>query len=216
LLHPAADHEVRRVSLARRQHHPEVALSLLASSPRRSHTLRRIPLVSSRTASPRPLPSCRLHSLRTSLSQRLTPLRPPHSRGPVRLPPQANLAQGTSRSAGAARSVVLPLPARAARARSDLPLVPPEQVVGWVTPLPLRTEARSGSGCRPPGRARRLGLTLATGFVRRVSPSPEAGASWSAHAQLLARRSGLAGWRLHTVSRRRRQRGARSSRLGLR
>jgi hypothetical protein len=43
----------------------------------RLHTPRRIPLVSSRTASPRPLPSCRLHSFHTSL------LRPfPASRGP--------------------------------------------------------------------------------------------------------------------------------------
>jgi len=90
----------------------------------------------------------------------------------------------------------------------------PEQVVARATPLPLRTEARSGSGCRPPDRARRLEIALAAGIVRRVHPSRETWASWSAHAQLLARRSELTGWRLHTVSRRRRQRGACSPCLG--
>ena len=66
MLHPAAGHEVRRVSVARRQVHPEVALRGSRLSHDATHTLRRIPLASSRTASPRPLPSCRCPSSRAS------------------------------------------------------------------------------------------------------------------------------------------------------
>jgi hypothetical protein len=60
LLHPATGHGVRCVSSALSST-PEGVPSL-ASSPHRVHTLRRIPLVGSRSASPRPLPSCRYRS----------------------------------------------------------------------------------------------------------------------------------------------------------
>jgi hypothetical protein len=64
MLHPAAGHEVRRVSVARRQARPEALLRGSRLSHDAARTLRRIPLASSRTASPRPLPSCRCPSLR--------------------------------------------------------------------------------------------------------------------------------------------------------
>jgi hypothetical protein len=158
LLHPAADHEVRRVSVVSRQRHPKAALCALASFPRRSHTLRRIPLVSSRTASPRPLPSCRFHSLRTPLrpGSRLGAL--PTLVGSVHLPRQANLARGPGRSAGAARSEDPGSAAEAVSSGSDLRSCRSSLEA---TPSPLRTEARSGSGCRPPHRTRRFGLALA-------------------------------------------------------
>jgi hypothetical protein len=61
LLHPAADLGVRRVSrLAPPEPEAEAPSSGDPDVPRDGvHTLRRVPLVRSRTASPRPLPSCR-------------------------------------------------------------------------------------------------------------------------------------------------------------
>jgi hypothetical protein len=122
LLHPAAGHEVRRVSVAIRQVHPEVALRVPRLPHDATHTLRRIPLVSSRTASPRPLPSCRYPSPRTPR---------PGLAGPVHLPPRAETRVGVPRSAEAARgalssrrgdSLELPLPwRRGARAPARRP-----------------------------------------------------------------------------------------------
>jgi hypothetical protein len=138
--------------------------------PRDAHTLRRIPLASSRTASPRPLPSCRFRSLRTPLcgGSRLRTL--PTLVGSVRLPPQVNLARGTSRSAEAARSVDLPLPRRSGSGSVRPSPRPAEAGPGWATPSPLHAWARSGSGCRPPAPPERLGFALAAGFVRRFHP----------------------------------------------
>jgi len=63
LLHPAASHGVRRVSCGARPGASEDVL-VVARSPRDAvHTLRRVPLVSSRTASLRPLPSYRFPSI---------------------------------------------------------------------------------------------------------------------------------------------------------
>jgi hypothetical protein len=98
-----------------------------------THTLRRIPLVGSRTASPRPLPSCRYRSPRTLLRDRraswdrgpsrlpcsfhdarappehcalapsLAGLAPPALAGPVHLPPQTEAWLGVPRYAEAPR-----------------------------------------------------------------------------------------------------------------
>jgi len=185
LLHPAAGHEVRRVSVARRQHHPEAALIELASSPRRSHTLRRIPLVSSRTASPRPLPSCRYRSLRTPLrlGSRLGAL--PTLVGSVHLPHQVTLARGTSRSAGAARSVDLLLPAGADRSRSGLA----SSCRSRVWPGHASASAHRGAlglGLSSPSPPERLGLALAVGFIRRLHPVRDRGLGWLAPSRALA------------------------------
>jgi len=60
LLHPAADHEVRRVSCSCRPEPAGEGGSVRSRDPRGAHrTPRRMFPVDSRTASPRPLPSCR-------------------------------------------------------------------------------------------------------------------------------------------------------------
>jgi hypothetical protein len=94
----------------------------------------------------------------------------PLSWGSVRLPPQVNLARGTSRSAEAARSVDLPLPRRSGSGSVRPSPRPAEAGPGWATPSPLHAWARSGSGCRPPAPPERLGFALAAGFVRRFHP----------------------------------------------
>jgi hypothetical protein len=75
LLHPAAGRRVRRVSrcCAGPIRGPVRTLAFPATP---FHTPRRTPLVSSRAASPRPLPSCRHHPLRP-LPSRVLVCRPP-------------------------------------------------------------------------------------------------------------------------------------------
>jgi len=63
LLHPAASHEVRRVSCGARPDPSEDVLATARDSRDSVHTLQRVPLVSSRTASLRPLPSYRFTSI---------------------------------------------------------------------------------------------------------------------------------------------------------
>jgi hypothetical protein len=58
LLHPAAGSGVRRVSCFRHPRAPEGGLDGRRIPRAAGHTLRRVPLISSRTASLRPLPSC--------------------------------------------------------------------------------------------------------------------------------------------------------------
>jgi len=58
LLHPAAGHGVRRVSCFRLPRTPEGGLEGRRIPRAAGHTLRRVPLINSRTASLRPLPSC--------------------------------------------------------------------------------------------------------------------------------------------------------------
>jgi hypothetical protein len=63
LLHPAVDYGVRRVSRSSPREHPRVPRRGLRLPRAANRTLRRVPLISSRTASLRPLPSCRYHPL---------------------------------------------------------------------------------------------------------------------------------------------------------
>jgi hypothetical protein len=97
LLRPAADHGVRSVSLRGLPTADRSRWRATAASPLRT-TLRRIPLVDSRTASPRPLPSWRYHlpsaspegSTRADRSQLLTSaeaIASAHGRRSVRKPP---------------------------------------------------------------------------------------------------------------------------------
>jgi hypothetical protein len=80
LLHPASDHEVRRVSVACRQHHPEAVLCESASSPRRSHpsknSPRQQPYRVTAAVALLPFPLASHAALRW-----LSPPHPPHSRG---------------------------------------------------------------------------------------------------------------------------------------
>jgi hypothetical protein len=176
--------------------------------PRDAHTLRRIPLASSRTASPRPLPSCRFRSLRTPLcgGSRLRTL--PTLVG-VCAPP----------SPGEPGSGYLAL--RRSGSLGGPPPAPPERFgLGPAFASTCRSRpwlghafasARLGAlglGLSSPCPAGAARVRACSGLRPEIPPSLEAGASGFAHAQSLARRSGLAGWRLHTVSRRRRQRGS--------
>lgn len=152
------------------------------------HTPRRIPLASSRTASPRPLPSCRFHSLRAA-SHRLAPMRPPHRVGPARsLSRRAWLGSSAIRRSGCGVDLACPLgPA-------------------WSRPPPRRRSGRRRSVVallRQSG----LGSALAWGFVQKSAPArgPRPSNCSRPVARLPKRACVLA---THTVSRQRRRSGS--------
>jgi len=131
------------------------------------HTLRRTPLASSRTASPRPLPSCRFHSLRAA-SHRLSPERPPHRSGACVLPGQASLARVRARSGlhpgtpphpdAEAPGLLAPSrsPAEAGSRSGDAHSV--ATTSAWWEQAPLASGLRGAPECRAPERALALPL----------------------------------------------------------
>jgi hypothetical protein len=172
LLHPAAGHGVRRVSCFRLPHTSEDGLEARHISRAAGHTLRRVPLISSRTASLRPLPSCRFCTFSSpepprpegrapnDLGDRGHLLQVGHQRGPR---PSPATHATFSRSVGwcgaaplaEAAGVAHALDGRSLRGRCSLPgLAPP--TAGLASP-PKRTASRFGlrDGRMTAGRAPR-------------------------------------------------------------
>jgi hypothetical protein len=158
LLRPAAGHEVRRVSVAASPGSPESGPANPRLSHDATHTLQRIPLVGSRTASPRPLPSCRYRSPRTPLRDRPASW----NRSPSRLPCRVHSARGLPEH----RALVLCLAGLASPALAGPVYFLPRPRPGsgpalrrGVSRAPSPVAGATRSGCRhpiPPKRHRAL------------------------------------------------------------
>jgi hypothetical protein len=158
--------------------------------PRDAHTLRRIPLASSRTASPRPLPSCRCRSPRTPLRDRP----PRRAEAPLGMPRQVHSARGLPEH----RALVVSLAGHAPPALAGpVYLLPGRRSDPFGRPSPHPAEAASGSGLPSPWPPRRSEL------VEITSPGAEARRVCFSHPTC-CHRGGRRSSAAHSVWRRRR------------